>query len=221
MFIISKLIDKRIEAYQARLAQVHFAEVENMYGQMRMFGHDFRNHIQTLRVLAGEGSTDELIAYLDNLDDSLNDISPVLRMGNKMCDAILSSKISLARSKDIHVNADVNIPIKINVPPLDLCIIFGNLMDNAIDACLKLPIDERRIRLYVDLKSGSGQMYISITNATASKKQTMENGRVKTTKGDGHGFGLLSIDNIVARHGGYLSSNSEDGAFSTEIILPL
>ena len=55
---------------------------------------------------------------------------------------------------------------------------------------------------------------------TASKKRVKEAGRFRSTKGEGHGFGLVRVDDIVARYGGYLSRNSEDGAFTTEILLP-
>lgn len=70
----------------------------------------------------------------------------------------------------------------------------------------------------MDMKGS--QLYISFTNFTAKKKQSKLNGRFATTKGDGHGFGLVRIDTIVERLSGYLSRNSEDGAFTTEILLP-
>ncbi|MDE7211052.1 MAG: GHKL domain-containing protein, partial [Lachnospiraceae bacterium] len=78
--------------------------------------------------------------------------------------------------------------------------------------------EERLIRVSIDMKGT--QLYISFTNFTAGKKRTKSGGIFKTTKGEGHGFGLVRIDEIVARYGGYLSRNSEDGAFTTEIMLP-
>lgn len=80
------------------------------------------------------------------------------------------------------------------------------------------PPEERLIRVYMDMKGS--QLYISFTNFTAKKKQNKLNGRFATTKGDGHSFGLVRIDTIVERLSGYLSRNSEDGAFTTEILLP-
>jgi len=220
MFILSKLIDKRIAAYQAHLTHVHYAEVENMYNQMRIYAHDFNNHIQTLRLLAKGGHIEDVVSYLDGLDDSLAHITPILRTGNRMCDAVLNSKISLARSSEINVAAECYIPMEINIPALDLCIILGNLMDNAIEANLALAPAGRFIRIFMEPKSQSSQIYISITNATALSKQKKAQGRYKTTKGKGHGFGLISIDNIIGRYGGFLSRNSEDGAYVTEILLP-
>jgi sensor histidine kinase regulating citrate/malate metabolism len=104
------------------------------------------------------------------------------------------------------------------ISDLDLCVILGNLLDNAIDASMSLPEDERMIRVYMDMKNT--QLYISVTNMTASRKQQKENGRFRSSKGDGHGFGLMRIDHVVERLGGYLKRASEDGAFTTEILLP-
>ena len=64
------------------------------------------------------------------------------------------------------------------------------------------------------------QLYISFTNFTAVKKQIKQSNLFKTTKGDGHGFGLIRIDGIIEKLDGYLSRNSEDGAFTTEILIP-
>ena len=64
------------------------------------------------------------------------------------------------------------------------------------------------------------QLYLSITNTTAQKKQRKENGRFRTNKGYGHGYGLVRVDTIVERNQGYISRNSEDGAFTTELLLP-
>ena len=97
-------------------------------------------------------------------------------------------------------------------------VILGNLFDNAIEASLALPEEGRLIRVYIDMKGS--QLYISLTNLTAVGKQDKRAGRFGTTKGEGHGFGLVRIDTIVERLGGWLSRNSEDGAFTTEILLP-
>ena len=99
-----------------------------------------------------------------------------------------------------------------------MCIIVGNLFDNAIEACMQLPEEERMIRVYMDIKNT--QLYMSFTNSTAQKKQKKEAGRFRTTKGTGHGYGLVRIDTIVERYQGYLRRESEDGAFTTEILLP-
>ena len=218
MSILSKRTEKRIALYQRELLDTHYAEVENMYRQIRGWRHDYRNHIQTMKAYAAGGDLEAISKYLDLLDTDLNTVDTVIKTGNAMTDAILNSKISLARSKDITVKADAQIPVALTISEIDLCVILGNLFDNAIEASLALPPEQRMIRVYMDMKNT--QLYISFTNFTASKKLNKINGKFKSTKGEGHGFGLVRIDSIIERLDGYISRNSEDGAFTTEILLP-
>lgn len=219
MSFLSKYVNRQLAAYQRDLVETHYAEVENMYKQMRGWRHDYRNHIQTMKVLAAKGDIGTIKEYLNELDDDLSTVDTAIKTGNRMTDAILNSKISLAKSKNINVKADANVPVELKISEIDLCIVIGNLFDNAIEASLSLPEEERMIRVYIDMKNT--QLYISITNLTAAKKAKKVNGRFTTTKGAGHGFGLVRVDDIVQRYGGYISRNSEDGAFSTEIMIPV
>ena len=218
MQLFAKLIDRRIAAYQRQLIETHYQEVENMYRQMRGWRHDYRNHIQTMKVLASSGDLEGIRSYLDRLDTDLGTVDLAVKTGNAMADAILNSKISLAKSRDIPVRVDAHIPVRLKMSELDLCCVIGNLFDNAIEASLALPPEERLIRVYLDMKGT--QLYLSFTNFTAQGKREKRNGRFLTTKGEGHGFGLVRVDAIVERLDGYLSRNSEDGAFTTEILIP-
>ena len=218
MSFFSKQIDKRIAAYQRELIETHYREVENMYRQIRGWRHDYRNHIQMMKVLAANGDMDALKVYLDEMDTDLNTVDTVVKTGNPMADAILNSKISLARSRNIPTQVDAHIPVKLKMSELDLCCIIGNLFDNAMEASMALPEEKRLIRVYMDMKGT--QLYISFTNFTAAKKLSKVGRGFKTSKGEGHGFGLVRMDDIVSRYDGYLSRNSEDGAFTTEILIP-
>lgn len=218
MFGLNRRIDKRIAGYQGDLLATHYAEVENMYRQIRGWRHDYRNHIQVLKSFAAMGDLEALKKYLDELDEDLNTVDMVIKTGNQMTDVILNSKISLAKSKGIQVIADASVPVALSTAEIDLCIIIGNLFDNAIEASMALPEEERLIRVYMDMKNT--QLYMSFTNRTAGKKLKKDQGRFLSSKGAGHGYGLVRIDTIVERYQGYLSRNSEDGAFTTEILLP-
>lgn len=218
MGFFSRQIDKRIALYQQELIETHYQEVENMYKQMRGWRHDYRNHIQAMKVLAQDGNLEGIKTYLDKLDTDLNTVDTVVKTGNAMADAILNSKISLAKSKHIQDIVDAHIPVKLKMSEIDLCCIIGNLFDNAIEANMALPEEERMIRVYMDMKKT--QLYISFTNFTATKKLKKRGKRFATTKGEGHGFGLVRIDQIIERLDGYISRNSEDGAFTTEILIP-
>ncbi len=218
MRTFSKKIDKKIASYQQELIETHYREVDNMYRQIRGWRHDYRNHIQTMKAYAASENWEAIRRYLDLLDDDLTTVDTVIKTGNPMTDAILNSKISLAKSKNIQVIADAHVPVRLKSSEIDLCCIIGNLFDNAIEASVKLPEDQRKIRVYMDMKNT--QLYISFTNFTAGKKLKKTGNLFRSTKGEGHGFGLVRIDAIVERLDGYISRNSEDGAFTTEILLP-
>ena len=213
-----KLTERRISFYQSDLMEKHYKEVENMYRQMRGWRHDYHNHIQTMKAYLNMQNLDKLASYLNELDTDLTAVDTVIKTGNIMIDAVLNSKISLARSRNIPVHADADIPVKLRMSELDLCIILGNLFDNAIEASLLLPEGQRLIRIYMDMKNT--QLYISFTNFTAGKKMAKRGKLFHTTKGSGHGLGLVRMDEIIERLGGYVSRNSEDGAFTTEILIP-
>ena len=218
MPFLSKWIDRRIGAYQRELIETHYREVENMYRKMRGWRHDYRGHIQAMKALLSAGDLDGLKDYLDKLDTDLNTVDTVIKTGNPMADAILNSKISLAQSRGITVKADAHVPVGLRMSEIDLCCILGNLFDNAIEASMALPEEERLIRVYMEMKGT--QLYISFTNFTAGKKLRKTGKVYKSTKGEGHGFGLVRIDKIIEQLDGYLSRNSEDGAFTTEILIP-
>lgn len=218
MRLLSRLIDRRIAQYQDGLIRVHYAEVDNMYRQMRAWRHDFRNHIQAMKSYAAAGDLAAIDRYLDELDADLTQVDVHVKTGNRMADAILSSKIALARARNIPVRADAHIPVTLSTPELSLCVVIGNLFDNAIEASLALPEEKRLIRVYMDMKGE--QLYMSFTNFTAEGKLAPEGGRFRSRKGPGHGFGLASIDRVVESAGGYIRRASEEGAFTTEILLP-
>lgn len=218
MGLLSRILARRIAAIQQELMETHYREIEHMYREIRGWRHDFRNHIQVLKTYVQKGDLEAVSAYLTQLEDDLKRVDPAVKTGNVLADAIFNSKISLAKAQGIPVRADAHIPVKLSIPDVDLCVILGNLFDNAIEANCQLPEGQRMIRVYMDMKGN--QLYISFTNFAPGGKQPQVNGRFSTTKGENHGYGLLRMDSVVKRLGGYLRRASEEGAFTTEILLP-
>lgn len=212
--LFDRMIEKKVAAFEHEIMQKYYAEVENMYMKMRGWRHDYRHHIQAMKVHASHGELAEIAKYLDMLDDDLTNVETVIKTGNRMADAILNSKLSLAAEKKILVKAEAKIPVSLTVSAVDLCIIIGNLLDNAMDACMELPQEERLIRIYIEMKGN--YLYLALTNTAGGKKKK----NFRTGKGEGHGFGLGRIDAVVKKYGGYVTRASEDGAFSTEVLLP-
>ena len=125
MRLFSKKIEKQIATYQHELMETHYREVDNMYRQIRGWRHDYRNHIQIMKGYAASGDLDAIKNYLDLLDEDLTTVDTVIKTGNPMTDAILNSKISLAKAKEIEIIADAHIPVKLKSSEIDLCCIIG------------------------------------------------------------------------------------------------
>lgn len=217
---ISRRMERRMAAYQQDLIEKHCEEVENMYRQTRGWRHDYRNHIQTMKAYLDMGKYQELSDYLDQLNADLSSVDTVIKTGNVMIDAILNSKISVARAKQIQVEAKVTVPQQLSVAEVDLCVILGNLLDNAIEACLRIAEESHRfIRIYMDVLQG--QLYLYVLNATAGKLRQQGGVYLSTKTARGHGYGLMRMDRVVEKYHGYLDRQDEDGVFATEVLLPL
>ncbi len=219
MIIFSRLIDKHIAEYQNDLIEKHCEEVENMYRQMRGVKHDLKHHIQTMKAHLIMNQYKELEEYLNELDEDLDIVDTVIKTGNIRIDAVLNSKLAVARARGININAKAIVPAELEINEVDICVIIGNLLDNAIEACEKeKEKDKQFIRVYIDILKQ--QLYIYISNSMTNDIQK-SGGRYITTKNGSHGFGLLRIDRVVKKYGGYLNRQHEEGVFATEIMLPL
>lgn len=210
------LVDRRIVEYQNDLINKQMEEIQNMYRQMQAWRHDYRNHIQNMKNrLVGEQR--ELEQYLDELADDLTQADTSIQTGNVMADAVLNSKLSVAEQKGIQLNIKAYIPQGVAMTNVELCSVLGNLIDNAIEACEKLPDDQRFIRVYID--EFKGQFYLSVQNS--SPPVIRDRGTYRTTKAGSHGFGLFRIDRIAKKYGGYVNRQYEEGIFATEFLVPL
>ena len=228
ILILKKKYNRRLENFQDSILKKQRDEVQNIYQTMRAWRHDYHNHIQSIKAMMAMNKPEELSEYLDNLEKDLDSIDIAIRTGNVGLDAILSSKVSIARKNNIEVVCTAKVPQNLTVTDVHLCAIVGNLMDNAIEACEKMrccaaseadgKAAPRFIRVYIGLFKS--QLYISVTNSTKEKKRRRVAELVTSKLGE-HGFGLRRIDRIAERYNGYVNRKNEPGVFATEVMLPL
>ena len=100
---------------------------------------------------------------------------------------------------------------------VELCSVLSNLLDNAVESCEKLPVDNRFMRVYIH--KFKGQFYLSVQNSAGEVKR--RNGIFCSDKQGCHGFGLFRIDRIAKKYGGYVNRQYEEGVFATELMIPL
>ncbi len=214
--VLSRQFIRILEQYQNDLTNRQLEEINNSYHEMRGWRHDYKNHMQVLKIHVENREWEAAIAYISQMNEDLSNVDHVIKAGNVMADAIINSKVSLAKSRQIHLDVTASIPEHLPLSDVEFCVIFGNLMDNAIEACEKIEDPEKRfIRIYIGLFKK--QFYISITNSTNQKRRVQ---KYYSLKGEGHGFGLYRIDKIIQEKHGYLNRKDEPEVFVTEIMLP-
>ena len=208
--------DRRLAALQEEQARRHLDEVRSVQRELRGFKHDLRHHLQAIRGQLEAGQIDRAMAYLDELDRSLQRVDTLLKTGNVTVDAILSAKLAQARAAGIAVTAEANLPPELSLTDLELSIVIGNLLDNAIEGC-RSAVGEKFLRLSLRMKGD--MLYFYLLNS-AGKKQKKVGSLFRTGKTGAHGFGLHRAETIVKQHGGWVKYNSEDGAFTSEFLVP-
>lgn len=216
--ILDGIYDRRVAAYQNKLLKNEVDEVHNIYLTMQRWRHDYHNHIQSVKAYLVMNSLEEARVYLDALEQDLDDINLLFNTGNINADAILNAKISLAIKKGIRVDYKATVPRALTVSDIDLCVVIGNLIDNAVEACEKVASENQFIRLYIGILQK--QLYLSVSNATNEVVRKLDEQYISTKRGN-HGHGLKRINKIVDKYGGFINRKNEPGVFVTEIMLPL
>ena len=210
-------IDRRIARFQNGLLEKHLEEIQEMYRQVRGWRHDYRNHIQNMKIQLAEGNYSGLGNYLAQLADDLASVDTIIKTGNVMADAVLNSKLNTAKKLHILFNVKANIPSGLPISDVELCSLLGNMLDNCIEACAALPEAERFIRIYIG--KFKGHLYFSFQNSAGVLRKVK--GKYLSSKTGEHGYGLFRIDRIAMKYGGYVNRQNEEGIFATELMIPL
>jgi len=216
---IRHAVEQQIARYQNDLTRRHCEEVENMYRQTRGWRHDFKSHLQTMQAYLEMGQIQGLEQFIRELTEDYNQVDIALKTGNAMLDAILNSKLSILKAKEIKVDATASVPERIPVSDVDLSTMIGNLLDNSLEACLKLPPEERFVRVYI--AKAKENLYLYVMNSTDGNYRRGLGSYLTTKSADDHGYGLRRIDKVIRKYNGYCNRQDEGNVFATEIMLPL
>lgn len=183
--------------------------------RVRSIYHDMKNHLLILEAQ----TKDSQIAHqsLRELQSQISDYEDYLYTGNKSLDVILRDKAGKARQKGIDFGAAVCFEDGDFIEPLDISTIFGNALDNAIEASEKLPEEERMITLKTDRVR---DMIVILVENNAKPDKSSGKG---TSKKDNflHGFGLVNIQKTVEKYGGQCNTGLKEGRFVLKIVIPL
>lgn len=199
--------------YYSSLAKSNF--------ELRQFRHDYNNMKIGISELIKEGKNKDALNMLDYCDNQLLSAISICKFdtGNNIVDALLTDKQAKANAYNTQLFFKGAISNKIN--PTDLCVIFGNALDNAIEACEKIKSYESKA-IQINCECTGGFMFLTIKNPV-SKDIFIHNNTILTSKEDkkSHGFGLLSINQVTKKYDGNLSLSCINKEFTISIDLCL
>lgn len=207
---------ERLEREQAlsQMRNQYYTEVEGWQGQVRQLRHDMANHLTAMTGLDDAG----MRAYLNSLVASPAMAAPRRYCENEVVNSVISSKLHTLEANHIQADFNLNIPQSIPVPEIDLCALFANSLDNAIEASLKLPETQRLISLHANTIEG---MFMCRIENTMAGQLDKKDGLIATTKKDSanHGFGLRGIKSIVERNNGTMQVLQVENMFQLTVSL--
>ena len=211
---LTKNYEEQIEA-QA----LHYSELSRSNLEVRKFRHDLKNIKIGVGKLINEGRYNEALTMLELADDSKSSLL-AFDTGNSIVDALLADKQKKAAPTNIKIDFEGAVPEE-NIPATELCVLFGNTIDNAIEACRSLDNNADKV-IKVECKCNSGFMFINMSNPV-DKPIAIKNNTIKTTKADQslHGFGLYSLDKVVKKHNGEMKLSCDDNVFNLDLSLCL
>lgn len=197
-------------------------EINQLYERMRLLKHDLNNQLGTLGTLIKMQEYQKAEDYIAEMIGTFAALTATYcQTGNLALDALISTKAEVADASGIKMKVEARVPPRLNIPDNQLTSLMGNLINNAIDACRKLPAEKKPV-IYVEVIYRQKNLCITVKNPTDGKERRSLS-QWLTTKQDTfeHGFGLRSIDLIVDQYGGFCSRAHKDHEFTTEIMLPV
>ena len=203
----------QFEADQIRL-------LENQNLEVRKIAHDIMNSLLPVAYQLEQGDLVMSRTRLGEIVDHLGDLQqPQIFTGQPLIDTILRYKMVIAREHQVKIDIKSQLAQALHLPDMDISIILGNALDNAIEATEQVAEAARR-RILVDLLADKGIFTISITNPI-SQHVVMQDGQIKSTKQEPgkHGYGLGSIRQLADRNGGHINIESDQHTFKLIIFL--
>lgn len=207
-----KDINKILEN-QVQIQLKHYEKSEKINTEIRRFRHDYNNHMNCMKSLVQSGRYNELMDYINNISDAFPQSGFLYNTGNYIADAILTDKLENARKNGTNISFKGIISPSIN--NTDLCIILGNILDNAVEACEKID-GEKEISVFGGYQHG--YFILIVKNPISCHVQT-ENGIPATTKPDTayHGFGLQNVESVVKKYDGIMLPECSDDSFTIRL----
>ena len=188
------------------------------YRQSERLRHDMKNHVIALSALSRNKEWEKMDDYLKSMESIALDAGGDMT-GNKVVDALLFQKRKQSEEENVKWECDVQVPKGCCINEFDLCVLFGNILDNALEACVRMQRGEYRF-INIQARTVKKCFLIEVKNSMDMTEKYAEG---FTNKGNPqeHGIGLLNVSDVVNKYNGAVNTEAENGIFVISVLMPL
>lgn len=219
-YIVSDMMKKAEAEEKNRILEMQestYLSQQRYMKETAKIRHDFKHTIGTLDALVAAGDLNAVRAYLDEYlsIQPTNDTVPFCE--NPAVNALLNYYMHMAKSANIPLEWEIDLPKTLSISDIDLCGVLGNILENAVKACEKLPDDKRFIDMTLRYEPDNG-VYIVVTNSFDGNVR-MSGSTYLSTGRHGSGLGLISIKETAGKNGGLARFSHNEKEFHTDVVL--
>lgn len=201
---------------QVAAAQVHLEELKESQEKTILYRHDMRHHLNLINAYLIDDNKFAAQKYIAAVEKTIEDVAVEKYCTNYTVNLILSAYISKAKAEQITVETQINVPVKNAISDMDLCVIFANVIDNAVNACKCVRNIENRF-LNINCKIKEDKLFIQVSNSYEGT--ILFEGDMPVSLQEDHGFGTKSMVVVVEKYNGIYSFSADHGVFKTSVIL--
>jgi len=208
-------LENQANNHRLEMQSEYYTNLQTRIAETKRAEHDLRHHLSLIQSYTTAGDINRLNDYLNNYIDSLPDNRDIVFCENHAVNSILQYYLNIAKKECIEVDVLLEIPAIVSIPDSDLCIIFGNCVENAIDACRRVD-GERYIKIRSSLMENMFTIIIANSfDGTVNK----DNGKFMSLKQEGEGIGISSVKAVVEKYGESAQFETDGNEFRATVIL--
>jgi signal transduction histidine kinase len=204
--------------HQVSLQKEHYRQLTEQIELARQSAHDLRHHMRVLRAMAEQGEDARLLDYLNEYEEHAVGREVAVYSKNPTADAILAHYAAAAKAGGIRCELGFSLPPELDFPDVELSILLGNLLENAVESLAREPEGKRTLRLRGD--AADGRLRLVVENSFTGALQE-RGGVFVSTKHAGLGVGVRAVRTVVEKYGGLADFSADGAVFRAQLMIPL
>jgi cell division protein FtsB len=196
----------------------HYNTLQTHITETKQARHDLRHHLSVIKSYIDMGETEKLTAYISEYESSLPDDTEIIFCENYAVNSILRYYIGIARREGTHVSTKIDFPENAGVSDSDLCIVFGNCIENAVEACRNIDEGKKFIKINAGL---TGEMITITIDNSFNGTINETNGVFMSQKRKDEGIGISSVKAVARKYDGVVRFETTGYVFQASVMLKM